>query len=95
MIDSWLNMKRILLGDAIGVACPLVVVAGLLGCTGGHRSGQWFARNYHVSFQWNNGLKSVRIIDNETGKAESDAALRRVALTQSESAIRDILNRLG
>lgn len=95
MIDSWLRLKRILLGDAIGVACFLVVIAGLLGCMGGHKSGQWLSRNYHVSFQWNEDLKSVRITDNETGKPETDPALRRVALNQSESAIHDILNRAG
>lgn len=95
MIDSWLNMKRILLGDVIGVACSLVVIAGFLGCMGGHKSGQWLGRNYHVSFQWNEGLKSVRIIDKETSKPETDPALRRVALDQSKSTIRDILNRAG
>lgn len=95
MIDSWLNTKRIPSVGAIGVACSLVVIAGFLGCMSGHKSGQWVGRSYRVSFQCNEGFKSVRIVDNETGKPETDPALRRVALTQSESAIRDILNQAG
>ena len=95
MIDSWLNTKRIRSVEAIGFVCSLVVIAGFLGCMRGHKSGQWLGRSYHVSFQWNEGLESVRIIDRETGKPETDPALRRVALNQSESAIRDILNQAG
>ncbi|HEV2224119.1 MAG TPA: ankyrin repeat domain-containing protein [Candidatus Acidoferrales bacterium] len=95
MIDSWLNAKRIPSVEAIGVACSLIVMAGFLGCMSGHKSGQWFDRSYRVSFECNEGFKSVRIIDNETGKPETDPALRRVALNQSESAIRDILNQAG
>jgi len=95
MIDPWLNMKRILSVHGVGIACSLAVISGLLGCMSGHKSGQWLGRSYRVSFQWNEGLKSVRIIDDETGKPETDPALRRVALNQSESAIRDILNEAG
>lgn len=95
MIDSRLKTNRIPSVAAIGVACSLVVIVGFLGCMGGHKSGQWLGRSYHVSFQWNEGLKSVRIIDNETGKPETEPALRRVALNQSESAIHDILNKAG
>lgn len=88
-------MRTTLRLSGIVVICALVIGPGFSGCLGRHKSGQWLNRSYRVFFQWNDGLKSVRIIDNETGKPETDPALRRVALNQSESAIRNILNQAG
>ena len=58
----------------------------------GHNCGPWIVRDYDVSFEWDKGLRDVRIIDSRTGKLESDPRLYAVASKESASAATQIIN---
>src|SRR5690348_8074477 len=82
-------IKRVLLLSAVVALVALTVCAVFL--VNARTPGQWVDRAYIVSFEWNAGLKSLRVIESGTGKPEANPVLRRVVLRESRDAAAQIV----
>src|SRR5689334_7894887 len=81
-------IKRVLLLSAVVALIVLTICAALL--VNARSPGHWLDRAYNVSFQWNAGLKSIRIVDS-AGNSEANPVLRRVVLRESRDATAQIV----
>lgn len=81
------------LGGAIAAIWFLAACWGFSGLLTAREADHWLERSYCVSFEWNDGLKSVDVKDARTGKPESDRVLRRIVSDGSEHAVSEIIKR--
>lgn len=75
----------------MGILAGLVV--GSVFLVNARKSTHWIDSTYTVSFEWDEGLKSVQIVNHETGKTESDPELVRIISAESKHVVTEIANR--
>jgi hypothetical protein len=80
-------------GSGIASICALAVCLGLPGCSPLSEANRWIERSYSVFFQWKDGRESIHVIDDNTGRPESDPVLRRVVSDESRRVVDEILRR--
>lgn len=89
------NRRRVSLSRGIALLCCFVVAFEPQAARSGSKTDRWVARNYDVFFQWSDHLRSLRIVNEKTGKPETDPDLQYVALRESESIVRQLKYRTG